>query len=109
MSQTIQIAPMALLEAKLVQKLEEKKREGWKINPSVEYDMTLRECCLIGAQLDDDPTSDSLVLVAKRLSITPMQADELENGFMGLVLLGDVSDPFHQLGAKLRAQYVETK
>jgi hypothetical protein len=107
MSATITIAPMALLEAKLVQKLEEKKREGWTIDPMTAHDDKQCMCCLLGAQITRQEfvshRGDYDVAAAQRLQISISNALELESGFMGHRGAGE----YHQLGAKLRRQYVE--
>jgi hypothetical protein len=108
MSATITIAPMALLEAKLVQKLEEKKREGWTIDPKIPFDIEGKRCCLLGAQLTQRFGAGGQIYRDQASELLGVPYDDvlnLEYGFLG----DPEQSPFKQLGAKLRAQYVEAK
>lgn len=109
MSATIQIAPMALLEAKLVQKLEEKKAQGWTINPDAPLREATKECCLLCAQLDSvtEFDGDYQKAAAQRLNIPYWDARALESGFMGVHQQAQEPDALYALGLKLRRQYVE--
>ena len=104
---------MALLEAKLVQKLEKKKREGWTINHARFFEEKERQCCLLGAQCDQWPkfVDDYQEGPARLLGITVPQAYSLEWGFMGSTHLPDreLEPDFVELGAKLRSQYQPPK
>jgi len=107
MSATIQIAPMALLEARLVQKLEEKIAEGWKINPDIAYNENHCICCLLGAQVSDiDDAARRQTVIAERHGISSNDSFQLEQGFMNHTYAGNPKSPYWQLGNKLRKQYV---
>jgi len=108
MSTTIQIDPMLLLEARLTQKLEEKIREGWKIDPETGFDPKNCVCCLLGAQINEMEWENHGYFGAAMwtLNIDAGRSSSLESGFRGQRYVFGYPE-YHALGAKLRKQYVK--